>query len=860
MKYDLIPFLLLMGLLLKAQSQPPSPLLNSFEHYLDDKANSTLGLEWISLGPVVNSARVEAVQLDPNQPGTMYVAFGSGNLWKTTNHGLSWKPIFENQAALGIGDFALAPSNPDIIYVGTGESLKKPRNFTMPGTGVYRSDDAGQTWRHLGLADSWHIGEVIVHPENPDMVYVAVLGHFWTANPNRGIYRSIDGGHTWEHVLYIDEQTGANDIVIAPSNPDILYASMWENYPGTYGPNSGIYKSEDRGETWNKMERGLPQGPKLGRIGVAVSHANADKAYAFVDNLNLDSTQSGEIYKTMDGGLSWFKTHQDPLYFLSRIGWYFMDLYTNPRDDEELFALGVRLGHSKDGGQTFDLMGGEVHHMNPSMAQTLHLDHCEMYINPQNPNHLALGNDGGLYISYDKGQTWMHYNNIPAGEFYQMAISEDTPYTIYGGTQDDATVFGPGTPFKNNYPDSWKYLWIDAWSGGDGCFTQLDPEDPNTLYFSMQHGAFRRKDIAMDTSISIRPEHPDSVTAFQFVAPYLVSKYDPHTLYAAGNYIFKSTDRGDHWRVISPDLTQTQLPQKASVAAGALAESPLEKGTLYVGTEKGAFWASQDDGKHWSENDHGIADAYIRSICPSQHAYGRVYVTMTGINDDDLNGYMYASQDHGQTWTAIHTGLPNEPANVILEDPHFENMLYAGLYRGVYVSMDHGESWELLGPNLPGVSIGDMKLHHGTNDLVVATHGRGFYKINVNPIYEMQQDDWSADEIMLLQIPPVKAPQKRDTHQDIDLQSLEDVILTYYLPKPGQVTIQLFNEKETPIFTFQEEGKQGLNQWVWDMVLAESKSDQPYFIHDKQYLSEGQYLVKIWFDQKEVEQILKVVR
>ena len=365
-------------LVVRAQ-EAKSPLLDSWEQYLKMKKDSEFGLQWISIGPVMNSARVEAVQCDPTSPGTMYVAFGSGNLWKSTNHGLTWKPIFENQSALGIGDIALAPSNPDIIWLGSGESLKKARNFTMPGTGVFRSDDGGETWRNLGLHDSYHIGEIAVHPESPDIVFVAVMGHFWSTNKNRGLYRSVDGGKTWEHVLYVNERTGANDVVIAPSNPDIIYVSMWENNPGIYGKESGVYKSTNGGKTWIRLKGGLPDGPKTGRIGLAVSWSNPDKVYALVDNLNKDRNVAAEVYRTLDGGNSWERTHKAELYIFPGIGWYFADCYVNPQNDEEVFALGVRMAHSADGGKTFKLVGGDVFHIFPNPADPLHLDETHAF-------------------------------------------------------------------------------------------------------------------------------------------------------------------------------------------------------------------------------------------------------------------------------------------------------------------------------------------------------------------------------------------------------------------------------------------------------------------------------------------------
>ena len=532
-----IIFIIYIASLLTAQ-ESKNPLFSSFKNYIKAKDNTPYQVKWISAGPVTNSARVESLQGDPNQPGTMYVAFGSGNLWKTTNNGLDWKPIFENQPTLGIGDIAIAPSNSEILYLGTGESLRKNRNFTMPGTGVYRSDDGGKTWTHLGLEETWHIGEIVVHPHNPDIVFVAAMGKFWSESTSKGIYRTINGGKDWERVLYINKNTRANDIVIAHSNPKIVYASMWENNGNTniaesvYGPNSSIYYSSDGGSTWKRSMDGLPDDPRIGRIGLAVSYQNAQKVYALMDNRNQTEGNSAEVYQSLNGGVTWKKTHKDTLRIFpgNNIGWYFADIYVSPKNDDEINSLGVRMAHSKDGGKTFSTVGGNIQHLQPSPAQTLHLDHCELWINPINPNHLALGNDGGLYVTYDKGANWLHLNNIPTGEFYDITLDNQKPYNIYGGVQDNATVYGPAKEWNPHGQDVWKYLWIDAWSGGDGCVTQVDPNDHNTVYFSRQHGDGLRKDMNADTSITIGPSRKkvsnENNLKYNFVSPYFISPHD----------------------------------------------------------------------------------------------------------------------------------------------------------------------------------------------------------------------------------------------------------------------------------------------------------------------------------------------
>jgi len=841
-----------------AQEVPLSPLLSSWNEYLEHKSNSQFNMQWIPLGPVVNSARAEAVQGVPSQPGVLYAAFGSGNLWKTENNGLSWRPIFEDQSALGIGDIAISPSNSDIIYLGSGESLKKARNFTMPGTGVFRSDDGGESWKNLGLPDSWHIGEIVIHPDNPDIAYVAVMGHFWSTNENRGVYKTVDGGASWEQVLYVDESTGANDIVISHSDPSILYASMWENNPGIYGPNSGIYRSSDGGASWVLLSNGLPDGPKTGRIGLAVSYQNSDKVYALIDNLNKEKNKAAECYRSLDGGLLWERTHQDELLIFPGIGWYFTDCYVNPQDDEEIYLLGVRAAHSSDGGQSFDMLGGDIYHMNPSQADPLHLDHCELWINPNNPKNLILANDGGVYSSYDRGKTWMHYNNIPAGEFYDISVDNQDPYFVYGGVQDDASVYGPSEEWNPLFPDGWTYIWVDAWSGGDGCVTLSDPENPDIIYTSSQNGGIFRKDMSLGKSKHIRPRLPKGSLKklkYNFIAPYIISPHDTKTLYHGGNFIFKSTDKGDHWDLISPDLSKSSNQDKNSVAAGAIEESRLKKGLLFVGTDRGALWVSEDDGENWIERSEGLPNQYIRSICPSRYDEKRVYLAATGINHDDLNTYLFVSRDLGKTWESINGNLPSEVANNIVEDPFYENILYAGLYRGVYVSTNFGESWDLLGSNLAATCISDLVIQKREKDLVVGTHGRGIYKIGIEPIHQLQGIDKGAP--YFFKIPEGQAPWYNDTHRDVNQRSVRKTSFSFWLPEAGKVQLIVAKDGKKKYRT-DIDCKKGLNQFRWDLQVSETPSNRPYFIHFKGYLQAGEYTVSIKNEGFELEQDWKV--
>jgi photosystem II stability/assembly factor-like uncharacterized protein len=843
------------------QAQQESPLLESWKSYLQLEENSEFGLEWVSVGPVMNSARAACVQGDPSRPGTLYAAFGPGNLWKTTNNGLTWKPIFENQPTLGIGDVALAPSRPDTIWLGTGVDLKKPRNFTMPGTGVYRSDDGGATWRNMGLRDSFHIGKIDVHPTNPDIVFVAVHGHYWSTNRNRGLYRTTDGGKTWEHVLYVNERTGANDVVMAPSDPSVVYATTWEDYPGVSGPSSGVWKSDDGGKNWRRLGGGLPEGPKTGRIGVAVSWADPKKAYVLVDNLNRDENRAAEIYRTTDGGTTWSRTHAEDLFIFPSIGWYFADIYVNPRQDDEIYALGVRIAHSLDGGRTFGLVGGDVYHLFPSPAEPLHLDHCELWIDPGNPDHLAVANDGGIYTSYDHGKSWLHHNNIPVGEFYAISVDNQNPYMIYGGTQDDASVSGPAREWNPRFPDAWRYVWLDSWAGGDGCYTFADPEDPMTVYFSSQDGDAHRQDLKTGRSVVIMPRLPQGFkgkAAYNFITPYFISPHNHQTLYHAGNYVFKSLDRGDSWRLISPDLSRSADPERRSTAAGAIAESSLEPGVLYLGTDHGAFWVTLDDGRNWVEHSKGLPARYIRSICPSRFSRTRVYAAVPGINEDDLGCHLFVTEDQGLHWSSISKGLPDEVAYVILEDPTNGNILYAGLLRGVYVSVDRGRHWSLLGSGLPAAAVSGLVIQEREMDLVASTYGRGIYVTNIKPIQEAYKNG-PDDRDILFDPPSARLPWTDDIHEVPSLRAVEKVPLTFYLTVPRAVALSIQDDKGREIKSWSLAGKKGLNQVRWDLVTKINDSPEPYFINYREFVPAGEYEVRLTGEGIDLRARLKVV-
>ena len=831
--------------------QPESPLVKSYREHLQHKKDSPFGLEWIPLGPTSNSALVEAFQVDTQHPGTIFLGFGSGNLWKTTNNGLTWKPVFENQPSYSVGDVALAPSNTHIIYLGTGETLKKPRNFTMPGTGMYRSDDGGETWRHIGLEDAWHISKISVHPANPDIVFVAAVGHLWTTNKNRGIFRTLDGGKTWEHVLYVNDRTGANDVVMAPTDPTILYASVWESYPGVSGATSAIYKSTDAGKTWTKSDMGLPPGKGRGRIGLAVSHRNPEKAYALMDHRGKAEGEepawgAAEVYQTLDGGKSWKRTHREELMIFSTIGWYFADIVIDPLNDDEVYALGVRLAHSVDGGKTFKLVGGDVYHLFPNPAEPLHLDQCELWINPVNPKHLALANDGGFYMSYDRGANWMHFNNLPTGEFYDITLDGKKPYTIYGGTQDNATVYSQGNEWIPKRYDNWHYLWIDPWSGGDGCITVIDPIDSATIYFSSQEGGIRRMNLNTRKSEEAQPgKELKTPLKYNFISPYFLSAFNHEQLYLGANFVMRSDNQGRDWRPISPELSSGKDKTRNSLAISALAESPVKQGLIYAGTDRGLFWVTTNDGGNWTEHSSGLPNLYVRTITPSKFNAARVYVALSGINYDDFGTYLFTSEDCGKTWKKITGNLPSEISYTIKEDPQHEDVLYAGLYRAVYISLDRGRNWAQFGTGMPAAAVSDIEIDPSSRDLLVSTHGRGIYKVNLGPLAEWLAGSTVQEKDRLLNVGPVHVPNPQERPDDTNSLVYEKLPISFWLREPGEVSLGIVNEKNETVWSTRVTGRRGFNQYRWDLIINRNDSPLPYFLKYSEFLPKGRYTIRL---------------
>jgi len=786
------------------------------------------GLSWRAVGPKASGGRIESIDAVPGDPSTIYLGVGSGNVWKTENGGLTWRPIFEHESTFTIGALAVSRSRPGLIWVGTGESLMARSSFA--GTGMFKSTDDGQTWKNVGLSETHHIGRVLLDPRNPDVVYVAALGHQYTSNEERGLFKTTDGGATWTKSLFISDKVGVMDAVMDPSDSKILYAAAWERDRKAWrtigsGPGSGIYKTSDAGAHWKKLAAGLPAGPDLGKIGLAVSASNPNVVYAAVDNPAPDpkdpKKKTGwEIYRSDDKGESWAKANREP------VPSCFGDIQVSPEDPDRLYVLGVDVWDSADGGKTFARMGGTVVHLLPHPTRALHLDQHDLWIDPHNPKHLLLGNDGGLYISQDRGLTWLHANSLPISEFYAVSVDAGTPYRIFGGTQDNAALFGPGDGIlEDGILDGWRNVWIDLWGGGDSYDTLGDPLDPDIIYYEQQFGGFKRKSMATGMSRNIQPraEKGEPPLRYNWMSPFLVSRHNPLTVYFGANKLFKSLDRGDHWICVSPDLsTNPGKDRQGDVPFGTLttlSESPLRPGLLYVGTDDGNVHVTRNDGVTWTKIRTDLPDKWVSRVEASAHDEGTVYAALTGYREDDFTTYIFKSVNYGANWTPIAASLPAESVNVIREDPQFNGLLYAGTDQGgVYVSRDAGVSWMSLCADLPTCAVHDIALASAAGELVIGTHGRSCFVLDIDPVRKYSEEV-RAKEAHLFDIRPADLPKSGDYAGDWAYETRRPAVLHYALKDPAtDIRVIVLDGKGAAVRTLVGTGNPGINRVEWDLA------------------------------------------
>jgi len=712
--------------------------------------------QWRCVGPAYCGGRIESIACPAGVTSTIYVGVGSGNLWKTENNGSTWQPIFDHESTFAVGAVAVAPSHPEILWVGTGEVLMARSSYA--GTGVFKSLDGGDSWQHMGLPDTYHIGRVLIDPHDPDLVYVAAIGHNYTDNPERGLFKTTDGGQTWQRILYVSDRVGCVDVHMDPQDSQTLYAIMWERqrkawHNVTAGPGSGLYKSVDQGRSWTRLTQGLPMGDHVGRMGLAIAPSNPQVLYVLVDNHQLHPESQrkigGEVYRSDDRGHTWRKIHSEPL--PTAIGYDFCLIRVAPDNENQVYVLGNYLLMSDDGGKHYVRNQGRVINLRPHDARVIHLDHHDMWIDPTNPNRLLSGTDGGLYMSYDRGKTWLRVNNFPITEVYAVTVDMAQPYNIYIGTQDNAALMGPGDySLSDQGVEPWQHIYLDRWGGGDSYFTWVDPMDSNTIYYEHQFGDMRRKDMLSGRSRSIRPRPKglDAPLRFNWMTPFFISHYDANVLYCGTNRLCKSRDKGDTWTCISPDLSTRPGPERqGNVPFGTItsvSESTLKAGLLYAGTDDGNMHLTRNDGATWTQIDQGLPEKWVSRIRASQHRLGVVYASLTGYRDDDFSAYLYRSDNFGETWTSLKGNLPAEPINVIAEDPRHSDILYVGTDLGVYVSLNQGKAWISLCSDLPTTAVHDLLVHAREHELVIGTHGRGVFVMDVRD--------------MLTQLDPEKPP------------------------------------------------------------------------------------------------------
>lgn len=924
MKKIILPGLLLLHVFVFAQitASTESDINSSYQTRQQLAASSILKNYPVrNIGPTIQGGRITDIEVNIHNPKEFYLAFASGGLFRTRNNGISFEPVFDEQGALGIGDFSLAPSNPKIIYVGTGENNSSRSSYA--GNGIYKSTDGGDTWQHLGLVNTQHIGKVIVHPQNPDIVWVASIGALYSHNADRGVFKSVDGGQTWKKTLFINDSTGVIDLVINPHNPNQLWASAWErtrqawNFKGN-GPGSAIYRSDNGGESWFKVMDGFPQGPQVGRIGLAVADGKPNVIYAFLDNqaevpqsgrpssseglqagdfirmskddfLKLDNKRletflrrgfpskytaeqvkkdvragkyepkalaeyfgdanedlfnakivGAELYRSDDAGATWKRMNSydlDGIYFT--YGYYFGEVRVSPADENKVYIFGVPLLKSNDGGVTFHRL---------DTVGNVHVDHHALWINPKDPEHLILGNDGGLYVSYDEGAVWSHVNNMSVGQFYTINVDMETPYNVYGGLQDNGVLTGPSRSagFRGGNND-WEFIM-----GGDGMYVAPDPRNSKLVYAGFQFGNYFRINRANNQRTRITPAHDigEPVLRWNWRTPLILSKHNPDIVYMGAQRLYRSMNKGDNWEAISPDLTKNKPQGNVPYSTiSALAESSIRFGLIYVGTDDGNVYVSKNAGGSWEKIDNGLPqDRWVSSVFPSSHDEATVFVSLNGYRKDEFKTFVYVSKDYGKTWTSVKGNLPESVANVIIQDPVNPDLLYCGLDMGTFVSLDAGKNWHLLNKAL-NVASYDMIVHPRDNELVIGTHGRSVFVADVKPLQALK-DGGSSKAVVAFKTEPVRFSE-RWGQQVYGWSSVIEpkTSLFYYAGKTAsEVAIEIYDDKNILVRRLKGPGSLGFHTVNWDLKVEQiqvsgtkkGKTATP----DLKYATKGKYRIK----------------
>jgi photosystem II stability/assembly factor-like uncharacterized protein len=963
----LFSFLLVFNVFAQKKNQKPAenPMpkatsatdrMKGFEKRKELIKNSLIGnVEFRHIGPTVMSCRIADIDINPYDPTQFFAAYASGGLWKTENNGSTFKPLFDNEAVMTIGDIAVEWKKEGVgaIWVGTGENISSRSSYS--GAGIYKSTDQGKTWTNVGLSETHHIGRIIIHPTDPNTVWVAALGHLYSPNPERGIFKTSDGGKTWSKTLFINDNTGAIDLIIDPKNPNTLYTATWERTRRAWdfvgnGKGSGIYKSTDGGNTWAKLNvagSGFPETEGVGRIGLDIYQENPNILYAVLDNQDpqekkpeentntlkikpsmlktmttdeflkqadeditayLDrygipmdyspksikedikngkytpkaladyvnanddlfeiSIKGAEMYRSDDAGKTWKKTHEKPIEGLFyTYGYVFSQVRIHPHNPDRIYTLGVPAIRSNDGGKTWEKMNDE----------NAHSDHHSLWINPNREGHLILGNDGGLNISYDNGDTWLKINDIPVGQFYSVNVDMATPYNVYGGLQDNGVWTGPSTHKPNKE-------WTDSGTnpfrsimGGDGMQVEIDTRDNATVYTGFQFGNYFRINKNTQDRKFITPKHKLGETPYRWnwETPILLSKHNQDILYMGSHRFHRSMNKGDNFETLSEDLTQGG--KKGNVPYGTLVtidESPKKFGLLYTGSDDGLIHVSKDGGYTWKRiSDNLPKDLWVSQIDASAHSEGRVYAALNGYRWDNFEAYLYVSENYGETWQKIGTDLPAEPINVVREDPENPNVVYVGTDHGAYVSLDKGLTFMAFVKNLPATPVHDLVIHPREKEIVLGTHGRAFIIANVAHIQKLTSE-MLAKNLMVF---PLKSMTYSDrwgsSWSNWDEPFTPSAEITFYVNKSVESTIKILTANGLVLKEMKDESEKGLNFLAYDLTFDEKalgsyqkelldKAKKEVKVkkaqNGKYYLQAGEYTIEVKIGETTEKQILKI--
>ncbi len=899
-------------------------------------------LPFKNIGPTIMSGRVVGFAVNPENPTEFYVGYASGGVWHTVNNGTTFTPVLDSSPTQNVGSLEMDWKT-KTLWVGTGEVNASRSSYA--GIGLLKSTNNGESWENMGLVDSHHISSILINPNNSNELVVGVIGHLYSNNEQRGVYKTMDGGKTWNKTLFINNETGVIEVAVDPNNFNTMYAAAWDkdrkawNFEGN-GTGSGIYKSSDAGNTWTKVSNsgsGFPTGEGVGRIGIAVFDENT--VYAIHDNqarresdksdssgdgltkdefktmstsqlLNLDDkklnqflrtngfqekykaenvknmVRSGavkpidlakyledansmlfdtpvigaEVYKSTDGGKTWNKTHEgylDDIYY--SYGYYFGKVHVSPQNRDHIYIYGVPILKSKDGGKTYTSID----------AENVHADHHALWINPKMPNHLINGNDGGVNISYDDGESWIKNNAPSVGQFYSVNIDHEEPYNVYGGLQDNGVWVGAHTYEEDKgWMQNGKYPY-EFIMGGDGMQVQIDKRNSNIVYTGFQFGNYFRLDREKDDQKYIQPKHElgESPYRFNWQTPILLSDHNQDILYLGGNKLMRSMDQGDNWEAISGDLTHGGKP--GNVAYGTLtsiSESPFQFGLMYAGSDDGRLHVTKNGGGNWIDISAEFPkDLWVSRVIASKHKKERVYVTLNGYRWDDFSPYVYMSDNYGATWKSINSNLPISPVNVIREDPENEDILYLGTDNGAYVSFNKGNSWEAFSNGLPNVAVHDLVVQPEAKDIVLGTHGRSIYVANIALLQKLTEN--SLNSLIVGALDSVRHSRRWgnsfSTWRDAFVPSLD---VQFYSPKSGTAVISVLTEDKKEIKQYTTEVVKGVNTLKYDLSISE-KGQKHFEKEDIEvekakngiyYLPKGEYVVKVIIDDQSEQSPLEI--